>query len=200
MQLTRVLAFLPGWVLSVALCRSAQGQWTVGAEIGSNRFWGGSEETAAEHRSFRPYRPTTFGIGLARRADELGAGLRLHYSSASLALEGQDGLVAAKGVFQVYGADVHLAYRLARISANALTLEAGPLFEIWSVSGEESQARLGIQTGLSFRVPLGRGLVGSLTAGAAVIPSPFTESQLEAGFQRRPLWRRRLAGGLEIRL
>ena len=187
-------------VLSLALCQSAQGQWFVGAEVGSNRFWGGSAETTGERRSFLPYRPASIGIGLARWGGRVGAGLRLQYSSASLALEGQDGLVAAKGIFKVYGADAHLAYRIARVSANELTLEAGPLWEVWSVSGEESQSRLGIQAGLSLRVPLGTGLVGSLTAAAAVIASPFTESQLDAGFERRPLWRRRLAGGLELRL
>lgn len=200
MHRTCLMVLLPAWVFSAGMCQSAQGQWTAGAEVGANRFWGGTEETSGQHRSFRPYRPATFGIGLARWAGRVGAGIRLQYASASLALEGNDALVAAKGIFKVYGADAHLAYHLARVSANELTLEAGPLFEIWSVSGEESEARLGIQAGLSLRVPLGTGLVGSLTAGAAVIPSPFAESQLEAGFERRPLWRRRLAGGLEIRL
>lgn len=192
--------FLPTGIFLALLCRSAVGQWTVGAEVGSNRFWGGAEETAGEHRSFLPYRPTTFGLGLARRAGGLGAGLRLQYYSASLALEGGDALVAAKGIFEVYAAEAHLIYRIARLAANELTLDAGPLLEMWSITSEESQTRLGIQAGLSLRVPLGAALVGSLTAGAAVIPSPFTDSQIDTGFERRPLWRRRLAGGLEIRL
>jgi hypothetical protein len=50
------------------------------------------------------------------------------------------------------------------------------------------------------RVPLGARLAGSLTAGTALIPSPFTTDQLDPGFERRALWRRRLAGGLEYRL
>jgi hypothetical protein len=187
-------------MIPCVLCPTAQGQWRVGVEVGSERFWGGSADTAGEGPSFRPYRPTSFGLGLARWARKWGAGVSFRYLSASLALEGAEGLVAVKGIFEVYGADAHLAYRVARVSANELTLETGPLLEVWSVSGEESQTRVGIQAGLSLRVPLGTGLVGSLTGALAVIASPFTESQLDSGFERRPLWRRRLAGGLELRL
>lgn len=200
MGLIHVVALLPAFLLSAVLCHPAQGQWTVGAELGSDRFWGGSEETTAEQRSFRPYRPTTFGLGVSRRAGKLGAGLWLQYSSASLALEGKDAVVAAKGIFEVYGAAAHLIYRLARVAANELTLQAGPLLEVWSVEGEEYQTRLGLQAGLSLKVPLGARLTGSLTGAAALTASPFTKTQLDQGFERRPLWRRRLAGGLEFRL
>jgi len=200
MGITRVSATMLLWMISCVLCPMAQGQWRVGATVGSERFWGGSEDAAAEGPSFRPYRPTSFGFGLSRGAGKWGAGVSIRYLSASLALEGEEGLVAVKGIFEVYGADVHLAYRVAHIAANELTLETGPLFEVWSIQEEESQTRLGIQAGLSLRVPLGASLVGSLTGALAVIASPFTESQLDSGFERRPLWRRRLAGGLELRL
>ncbi|HEX7335959.1 MAG TPA: hypothetical protein VF252_02025 [Gemmatimonadales bacterium] len=200
MRFTRASALIPVWIVACVQCPPAHGQWRVGAEVGSERFWGASTDTAGGGPSLRPYRPTSFGIGVARQAGRWDAGLRFRYLSASLALEGTEGLVAVKGIFDVYGAAALLAYRVARIAANELTLEAGPLLEIWSVAGEESRTRLGLQVGASLKVPLGAGLLGSLTAGAAVMPSPFTESQLDAGFQRRALWRRRLAGGLEIRL
>src|SRR5688500_8473639 len=108
-----VLVFLLlGWSLTPGLgCQSALGQWLVGLEVGSDRYWGGSEETAPEHRSLRPYRPTTVGIGLTRRAGNFGAGARFRYSSASLALEGADAVVAAKGVFDVYSAAPEILYR-----------------------------------------------------------------------------------------
>jgi hypothetical protein len=199
MRCTRVFALISLWTVACVLCPMAHGQWRVGAKVGAERFWGGSTDTAGGGPSLRPYRPTSFGLGVARQAGRWGAGLGFHYKSASLALEGAEGVVAVKGIFDVYGADAHLAYRLAGLAANELVLEAGPIFEVWSLSGEESQTRLGVQAGLSLRVPLGAGLTGSLTAGAAVIPSPFTETQLEAEFERRPLWRRRLAGGLELR-
>jgi hypothetical protein len=49
-------------------------------------------------------------------------------------------------------------------------------------------------------VPLGGRLAGSILVGAALIPSPFGVDQLNPDFERRALWRRRFAMGLEYRL
>lgn len=182
-------------------CRPALAQWAVTAEVGAERFWGGSIENTAEHRSFRPYRPTTFGVGLERRAGRLGAGLRLRYAAAGLALEGADGVVAAKGIFTVYSLAPEVAYRIMSVgSVNQLTLHGGPLFEVWRVLDEDSQGRVGIHGALSLGLPLGGRFAGSVVAGAALIPSPFGEGQLDPGFERRALWRRRFAVGLDYRL
>ena len=180
-------------------CSVAQAQWAVGVEVGADRFWGGSRETATEHRSFRPYRPTTFGLGVVRGSGRLRAGIRFQYSSASLALEGSDALVAAKGVFNVYTAAPELLFRLGRVASNELRLQGGPLFEVWSML-EESRTRVGGQAALSLGVPLGARFAAAFTAGIALIPSPFTTDQLDQGFERRALWRRRVAGGLQYRL
>lgn len=193
--------FAAGMLASGVWCSPALGQWTVTTEVGADRFWGGSIENTAEHRSFRPYRPTTFGIGLERRAGRLGAGLRLRYASASLALEGVDGVVAAKGIFTVYSAAPEVIYRIISVgSVNTLVLHGGPLCEVWSVADEDPQTRVGIQGAVSLNLPLGGRFAGSVMAGAALIPSPFGEDQLDPSFERRPLWRRRLAVGLDYRL
>ncbi len=182
-------------------CGAVLAQWTLGAEVGSDRFWGGSVETTPERRSFRPYRPTTFGIGLERRGGRLGAGLRLRYASAGLALEGTDAVSAVNGVFTVYSALPEVVYRVASVgSANQLLMHGGPLFEVWSVADEDSQTRVGVQGAVSFSVPLGSRFAGSVTAGAALIPSPFGSAQLDPGFERRALWRRRFAIGMSYRL
>ncbi len=182
-------------------CGAVLAQWTVGAEVGSDRFWGGSMETAPERRSFRPYRPTTFGIGLERRDGRLGAGLRLRYASAGLALEGADAVSAVKGVFSVYSVSPELLYRIATLgSENQLMLHGGPLVEVWSVADEDSQTRVGVQGAVSLNVPLGGRIAGSVMAGAAVTPSPFGQNQLDPTFERRALWWRRFAVGLEYRL
>ncbi len=182
-------------------CSTALGQWAVTTEVGADRFWGGSVENTPEHRSFRPYRPTTFGVGLERRAGRLGAGLRLRYASASLALEGADGLVAAKGFFSVYSAAPEILYRVTSLgSVNQLLLHGGPLFEVWSVTDEDARTRVGIQGAVSLNLPLGGRFAGSVMAGAAVIPSPLEEGQLDPSFERRALWRRRFAVGLDYRL
>lgn len=182
-------------------CSTAHGQWAVGFEVGSNRFWGSSVETAEPHRSFRPYRPTTLGVGLERRGERLGAALHLRYSGASIALEGEDAAVVVKGVFSHYQASPELVYRIATLgSSNDLRLHAGPVFELWRAEGEDSQVRAGVQGAVSLRIPVGGRLAASLTAGAAVTPSPFSDTQLLDGYERRTLWRRSVVAGLEYRL
>jgi hypothetical protein len=201
MRSSSLFAGIAAGMLASVWCQPALGQWAVTAEVGADRFWGGSVENTAEHRSFRPYRPTTFGVGLERRAGRLGAGLRLRYASASLALEGADGVVAAKGVFTMYSAAPELVYRITSVgAANQLVLHGGPLFEIWSAIDEDAETRVGIQGAVSLNVPLGGRFGGSVMAGAALIPSPFNEAQLEPDFEPRALWRRRFAVGLDYRL
>lgn len=177
------------------------GQWVVSAEVGADRYWGGSVEKTAQHRSFRPYRPTSFGVGLERRSARLSAALHLRYASASLGLEGAGGVVAAKGALSAYTAAPEIIYRLAYLGAvNRLLVRTGPLFEVWRMPDGGSESRVGVQAAVSLGVPLGRRLEGSLVAGGAVIGSPFAAGQLDSDFERRALWRRRFAVGLNYRL
>jgi hypothetical protein len=188
-------------VISICWCAPLAGQWLVAAEVGAERFWGGSVENAPEHRSFRPYRPTTFGLGLERRTGRWGIGLRLRYMAAGLGLEGRDAVVAVKGVFDVYSAAPEIVYRVVHVgSNNQLLVRGGPLVEAWSFADEESRVRVGIQAGLSFTVPLGSRFAGTITGGVAVSASPFEQDQLLAGYVTRTLWRRGLAARLEYRL
>ena len=182
-------------------CSPLLGQWVVAAEVGADRFWGGSVERTEDERSFLPYRPTTFGLGLERGAGRFAFGIRLRYASASLALEGADGVVAVKGIFATYSVSPELVYQIAAVGpANRLLLHGGPLFEVWRVIDEDAQTRVGMQGGVSLSVPLGGRFAGSVTAGAAFIPSPFSAEQLDSDFERRALWRRRIAAGLAYRL
>ncbi|HET6777489.1 MAG TPA: hypothetical protein VFH26_01235 [Gemmatimonadales bacterium] len=197
-----VVTYLVVAALAASLVTSTmQAQWSVGAEVGADRFWGGSIEKADDERSFRPYRPTTFGARIKREAPGLGVGVRLGYFSAGMALEGPDGLALANGVFTVYSMAPELLYRIAVIgSANRLLLGAGPLLETWKALDEESETRLGVHGAVALHVPLGWKVEAVLSAGGALIPSPFAEDQLEFSFERRPLWRRRFSLGLEYRL
>jgi hypothetical protein len=184
----------------IFLVPAAFGQWMLGVELGAERFWGGSAEVAPEHRSFRPYRPTTFGAGLERSSGNGGVGLRLLYTEASLALEGSDAVVAAKGVFKVYSASPEVSYRMASVgSSSHVLLRVGPLFEVWSIVDEKSRTRVGLQAAASLGIPLGGRFAGTLSAGAALIPSPFEDGELP-GYDLRALWRRRFAVGLQYRL
>jgi hypothetical protein len=187
-------------VTSSAWPTPAHSQWLVGVEVGSDRFWGGSVEKAPEHRSFRPYQPATFGAGLERRWGSIGIGLRLRYADAGLALEGSDAVTAVKGVFTVYSASPDVSYRVASVgSDNELMVHVGPLFEVWSIVDEKSRTRIGIQGAASLGIPLGSRFAGVLSAGAALIPSPFEDGEL-TGYDLRALWRRRFAVGVQYRL
>jgi hypothetical protein len=177
------------------------GQWAVALELGSDRFWGGSTDNSPEHLSFRPYRPTTFGLGLERQSGRFGLGIHLSYAGASLALEGGDAVVAVKGIFKIYEVAPELVYRVATLgSGNALRLHAGPLLNVWMVEAEDSQWRVGVHGSVSLRIPLGGRFAGSVLAGAALTASPFAPDQLDPPFDRRALWKRRVEAGLQYRL
>jgi hypothetical protein len=185
----------------LTLCSPAYSQWRGSVEVGAERFWGGSFETTGEHRAFRPYRPTTLGIGLERQGEQLSIELQVHYSEAALALEGSDAVVAVDGVFDIIGFAPELVYRLVRVGAvNQLRFHAGPLIEIWTVIDEETRVRAGAQATLSFDVPLGSRFGASILTGAALIASPFNQDELEASYELRTLWRRRFAVAVGYRL
>jgi hypothetical protein len=180
--------------------RPAVAQWTVGLEIGAERFWGGSAERVPPHRSFRPYRPTTLGVGLERRWGRVGFGFRVNYTEAGLGLEGEGAAATVDGVFTVYSAAPEASYRIASMGpSNELVLHVGPLIELWQLLDEESRARIGAQGAISLGIPLGGRFAGAAVAGTALISSPFKEDELP-GYDLRALWRRRFAVGLQYRL
>jgi hypothetical protein len=176
------------------------GQWRANLGVGSNRFWGGSAEINGEHRSFLPYRPTFFGIGIERYGQRLGAGLQFHYSQASLGLEGSDAVVAVKGIFKTFSIAPEISYRLTRVAENQLRLLGGPLLEVWSIADEDTRLRAGVRLGLSLDIPLGAKFGAAILGGAALIPSPFNEGELTSTYERTALWRRDLALRISYRL
>jgi hypothetical protein len=194
------LGIVIGILGSSATASPAFGQWTLGLEIGADRYWGGSAETGGENRSFRPYRPTTFGLGLHRKGHPVGWGVQVHYAGAGLALEGPGAVAVVEGVFTVVSLSPEVVCRLTALGPVAeLRLHAGPLFEAWGIIDEDSRTRVGAQGAVSLGIPLGGHLAGTLLAGAAVIPSPFEDGELP-GYDTRALWRRRFAVGLQYRL
>jgi hypothetical protein len=182
----------------VCLTSPLVAQWLVRFEVGADRFWGGSEESAPEHRSFRPYRPTIFAGTLERRSGRVGVGLRLQYTEASLGLEGSEAVVAIKGVFTVYSVSPELSYQISSVGFNnQLYLRLGPLIEVWDIVDEGARTRVGAQGAVALSVPLGRKISAVVSGGLALIPSPFDEDELLAEYELRALWRRRFAGGFE---
>ena len=178
---------------------SAQAQWSAAFQVGADRFWGVSIDNTAEHRSFRPYRPTTFAAALQRRG-KLGFTLRLAYAEAGMGLEGEGAVVAVKDVFTIYSVAPALSYQVATIGAeNSLSIAAGPVFEVWRIADLSSRTRLGGQTSIGLAVPLSRKFAATISGSVAVISSPFAGGELPPEYELRASWRRSLAGGLEYR-
>jgi hypothetical protein len=200
---TRALVSSAGLLISAScfVCNAGVAQWSVGAEVGADRFWGGAVERAGLHRSLLPYRPTTFVLSVQRQSGKATIGMRIGYFSAALALEGAEGLSAVKGVFQVYSASPELTYQLAAPGlTNQLLVHGGPIVEVWSIGDDGSETRVGGQVALSLSIPLGGRFAGSARGGVAIIPSPLANRQLDGSFEPRPLWRRQVAAGLSYRL
>jgi hypothetical protein len=191
------------FLLSIASSAAAsivEGQWTISAAVAADRFWGGSVEIAPDHRSFKPYRPTTIALGLERRTRGIGLGLNVGYTGASLGLEGTDAVVAVKGVFEVYSIAPEVSFRIVSLgTGNTLLLHAGPLIEVWSLVDEDTRSRAGCQGAVSLEVPLSKQFGLALSAGAALTSSPFENGELD-GYELRALWRRRFGLGLNYRI
>jgi hypothetical protein len=187
-------------IFASTLSQQAVGQWFIGLEIGSERFWGGSVENTADQRAFRPYRPTTFSAAVERRSGLLGAALRLRYTDASMALEGSDAVVAVKGVFTVISVAPEISYGVFTLAQNQVVLHAGPVLEHWSLIDEDSRFRVGAQGAVCLNIPLGGRIAMALLADAAVIGSPFERDELDPSYDLRALWRRGFAAGLRYRL
>jgi hypothetical protein len=182
------------------------GQWRLGVEVGAARFWGASIDTGGEHSSFRPYRPTTFGVGVERQWGRYAAALQVHYAEAGLALEGPEVVVAAEGAFTFVSVSPEFTVRVATLgSKNEVRVHAGPLFEVWDIVDQDTRTRVGAQSSVSLDVPLGRRFSGVALVGAAVTPSPYREGELDLGggapsYDLRTLWRRSFAVGVRYRL
>ena len=201
MRTLRARAALYALFALTVVPRSSVAQWTLAAEIGSARFWGGSAEVGGD-RSFRPYRPTLVGLGVGYVRSNLGVGVRLHYAGSSLALEGKEAVVASKGVLDVYGISPEVSLAVTRLGPDVrVRLYAGPLIEVWNLTNEISHLRVGAAGAVAFEVPLGVRLAGTLRAGMAVTPaSPFSREDLDSSYEPRALWRRTFSTSLAYRL
>jgi hypothetical protein len=180
---------------------TATAQWTVSLGVRAPRFSGGAVEPSTG-RSLRPYRPTVLEAGFDRVGGRVGVGVRVHYASSSLALEGSEGLAAVKDALTVYGVVPYVAVKFARLGPEGvLRITGGPLLEVWKIPDVGSRTRLGLAAALELTVPFGGRWSGVAQFGGAVTPgSPFTQEDLDASLEPRALWRREVAASVRYRL
>ena len=190
--LAALLAFSP--------MSKATGQWKLSAGLGASRFSGAAVEPGTD-RSLVPYRPTMLEIGVERLDQRLGVGVRLHYASSSLALEGSDAVTAIKDAITVYGLSPEISVPLSRLGPEGLLrVFAGPLIEVWKLPDIGSHWTVGVTASVGLEVPFGGHWSGSARLGGAVTPSPFGAEDLEPPLEPRALWRREAAASLQYRL
>ena len=179
----------------------ATAQWAVSVGVRAPRFSGGAVEPASG-LSLRPYRPTVFEAGLDRSGRPVGVGMRVHYASSSLALEGPEGLSAVKDALTVYGAEPFVAVRVSRVGPEGvLRITGGPLLEVWKLPDVGSRTRVGVAAAVELAVQFGGHWSGVARLGGAVTPSsPFARDDLDPSLEPRALWRREVAASLHYRL
>ena len=183
-----------------AVSREAAAQWAASADVTAARFWGGSRELKGD-RSFRPYRPTIVGIGLERQVLGVSVGVRGYYASASLALEGTDAVAAVKDALDLHGLAVELSHSIATLGEAArVVVYGGPVIDVWDLADQSSRTQAGFTGSIGLQVALGGRFSGVIKAGVAVTASPFSTSDLDAGFEPRALWRREVSGRLRYGL
>jgi hypothetical protein len=181
-------------------------QWRVGLEVTSESFRGASGPAPgweSSTPSFRPYRPTWWGL----RAEAPGQGLRpaltLRVASPDLALEGGEATVVEHlGVTSVLGAVPEVMVPLARLGpAVRLDGVAGLLIERWAFEGQAARLRLGPSAGVEFAVALGGRVEGAIGGAVSLLPqSVFTADDLPETLEPRSVWRRSLRGSVRLRL
>jgi hypothetical protein len=193
-------------ILLTAASPPLTAQWRIGVEVGAARFWGGSIDTGGEDTSFRPYRPTTFGVGLERQLGRYAFGFQVHYFEAGLALEGPELVISAGGAFKTVSISPEAIVHIATLgSDNQVRVHAGPVLEIWDIIDNDTRTRLGARAAVSLDVPLGVRFNGMVLGGASITASPYHEGELNLGagaptYERRALWRRSFGLGLRYRL
>lgn len=182
-------------------------QWRLGMAVGGARFWGGSNDREGNQTSFRPYRPTTFGVAVERQAGSHAFGLQVQYFQARLSLEGPEAVVSAgENAFKTVSFSPEAVVRIATLGpGNEIRVHGGPILEVWDVFDNDTRTRFGAQGSVSLDVPLGGRFSGAVAAGVTVIPSPYEEGELDLGpgaptYELKTLWRRSLGLGLKYQL
>ncbi len=176
-------------------------QASIVAEVGTAGFAGGAADTSAGGGAFRPYHLTTLGVRLQHRWRRVGWAVGALTSRADVAVDGSDVLVALKHQLRLLEIGAEASVLIARPGpAASLWALAGPLLDRWSPEGGERRQRVGGQVGATLEWSLGGRFSGSLRGAVALTRSAFEDAELPAGYERRAMWRRSLAGGVCLRL
>jgi hypothetical protein len=176
--------------------------WGLGVDVGLTRFWGGSEPVAPnEAPGFKPYRPTTFGARLDRLFGWGKVAVGVLYAQSGLGSENDELAIIAKGGVDLIEATPEAAYRLGTLGpVTEVSLFAGPVLDVWMLSGEDTRLRIGGRAGLELLVPLGGALAGTVRAHGGLSGSLFRGTEVPNDFRTKSMPNAGIALGLRLGL
>lgn len=192
-----VLALVLGtWLLTC----TAHAQLGIGAGVHVDYFGGASRDTAAGSagEGFRPYRPVLYTLRPEWRTGRVGIALELSYGRPDIAEEGPPLTIVVHDATRLLEIAPEISVGVLRTSADvALRIHAGPVVDIWQLSGEDGvRSKPGGQLAITAEFPVVRRLRGVLRTHVVLTRGLWREGDLPPDFQLRSMHRVGLGLGL----
>src|SRR5437660_10515630 len=157
-------------------------QWGLSAEVGVARFGGTARDSSGA--SLGPYRPTTFGVRVARDLGPVRVGVGLMYARTGLAGEQNQTAVVFYDRASLVEAAPEISLEVARFGAGVVTrIAAGPSLDIWDVDGA-SRTRIGVRGAVALEWPLSGRCTGSVRATGGPSGSVIDRGGTPGGVRR----------------
>jgi hypothetical protein len=174
--------------------------WSLSAEAGWARTMGASRDPSTG-AAFRPATTLVLGFATQRRIGSFELGLVLRTARSDLTIaDGQVTITADDLRLTLYELSPELGTRLIRVSQYAdVHLAAGPVIDLWRVTGSSSRVRVGGRAALVLESLVAHGLSGVVRAEGAVTGSMFSEDELPSDFEKRRAFRLLIALGVRYR-
>jgi len=180
---------------------AAEGQWTLGLELGTARFGGSARDTAntGAPAQWRPGDATTIGLRLEQRVGRLAVGLKGSYGKPGLSGAGQGLTITDRTSGELIEVATLVAFRVGGIGpSGAVRAEFGPALHLWKF-GDDFRSRFSALGALGYEWPIGR-FSGAVRLEGMISGSWFDEGDLPSEYQLRPTWRYGVTLGLRYRL
>jgi hypothetical protein len=182
--------------------KAAQGQWTVGLELGAARFGGSAHDTSngSGPPRWRPGDVPTIGLRLERGLGRFRVVLKGSYGKPGLSALGQGLTVTDKSSGQLIEVATLVAVRVGGIGpSGAVRAEIGPALHLWKF-GDDMHSGVGALGALAYEWPVVGRFSGAIRLEGTLSKSWFEEGDLPPEYDLRMTWRYGMTVGLRWRL
>jgi hypothetical protein len=181
----------------VAPAAAQQQAWSLSAEAGWATTSGASRDPTTE-AVFRPANTLVLGLAAHRRTGTVELGVMLRTARSDLTIADDEVTITTDDFrFTLYELAPELGTRLIRVSRYAnIRFAAGPVIDLWRVTGSDSRIRIGGQAALTLESLVADGVSGVVRAEGAVTGSMFDEGELPPEFGERRAHRVLISLGL----